>query len=1670
MNKAVILSLSAVCLASLAKPAEDPSKHDRLWWLNLQAPTQQGFYGTFVKVENGYVVIKTRTGETKRIIAGNLGWTDLAYVQRQQTRFPKTIKTRKEPKDGKPLIDLDASKLATAKISKWPNKGSIGGAFHAANMSLPVVKMAGRKAVQFYYGPWNLPLEFPTMIADFKAPASIAKNGPFTVSAWLYNPSALGVDMTRETVLSWHNIAGDDGTDIGYGQEGRYAHEKSQLGGAYLGAYGGFGFPDAVWPMLNQWHHIVYVFDGKRDGSIRFYIDGKLAADRQFRRSILLKPATEIGKSGATLRADLYLRDKEPVPVTVLVGEVDNHFLRGKESWTVVKDLGKQGPGLISAKIDGLKPGKRYFYRFYAVAPNETRWSDGAGSFVTATDKTPGKNLPKDNDKLMFLGSSFGSLWDWASRPRFTYTGGISSLKLFNRALSNNQVLALCKQEGAKPSKGSLSRLTGEGQGGGVARQEREQLSAYFQPEFDGLVSEPFPSTIVQSGAYGKLMEAVGQVVISGPDCPDEAMRRCSYTMSKMLYKRPDIVEAMNAMNCGATLDYPGMKQGAWSEMITQAYGNIMTFEVDPTFYWGINIMFHEMGHQFHMYGAEMVEDNYRKRLFDIFWKNKLDQRWIGDYGGFNIWEYMAVVASQFCSDGDPEDYIIKRETFRRIDPPMFYFLEKYWPGDKMVELLAGEGMSVDVAGKVRSWKNQGGLEYWGRFGLAQHERSVGSFIASGKPKVATVAGLSAVSLTPSDSLKWNCKTRECLIGNHAWSVEGWFQAEPGAKGQIMRWGNATDFVQLNWGSLSLGKKRSLKWNQTPSDGKWHHVVVAYTGGGLADKFGLIKVYIDGFLNSSLSAKLNLPTGQSITVGGGFSGSINQLRIFDYELSGLQLKGYYDEQKTAFNGEMPMAGGRLLVNLDATKLAPRPVFQSRPLYPESTGKKWLRSWANYGTLGGKLVNDAKGGDSQPMPEMVDGLDAISFDGNDRMVSSFPLAGQPIGAIDGWVYRSQTDEGSAILQWGTLKLSSKQLPINKWSHVTLNMAKNDAPISVDSKQVDKVSATLGRADRLNIGAEWDGQKWVNGFKGSISQLRVHTAPLTDQLIQANDEDSMLRMAAHPSPAAGEKIVATRPMKLSWSEGLNDRNSVYDVYFGTSYAKVQNADRKSKAYQGCFAPGKPDRLRPIEEVEDIPVQPQFSPKLEPGKTYYWRIDTLHSGLPAFVGKVWSFSTAKGEVVSLDANDLSNGQIKQWTNKGSAKGSFKAKNWSDVAAPKAYTMDGRKGVDFTSGKCLAGLEPFRLGTADGFTVSTWAYSIQVFDNATLLTIIDMRFNNARNPKSGAFQLGDQKMAFKGDFVKVTEQQHNAPLVNYWNHLAWVYSAKKKTLSLYVNGRLNNSMKVDIPRLVVGKLAVGAAMNPDGKWFDSYPGLIDHLQIYTIELGAHEVRALAAGRKALTVPFYQFDSKDVKEGLVAKWLNSGPAIATLQLPETKPNLPVAETIEGKKAVTFSGDGSFLMSDIATPKETTGMKPLTVEIEAFNPHIEQAETMFSLVPRKAFVPSYLEDWMKRAMEIRYGADAVFTGADSRTLAWDENKAPEAGKWHKIAFVYDGQLHGWGRIFVDGKLVKEKGWYTLSPLAGLPMVVGSAWNTSYGPQEGFSGSIASVKVFDYAKTADELAK
>jgi hypothetical protein len=562
--------------------------------------------------------------------------------------------------------------------------------------------------------------------------------------------------------------------------------------------------------------------------------------------------------------------------------------------------------------------------------------------------------------------------------------------------------------------------------------------------------------------------------------------------------------------------------------------------------------------------------------------------------------------------------------------------------------------------------------------------------------------------------------------------------------------------------------------------------------------------------------------------------------------------------------------------------------------------------------------------------------------------------------------------------------------------------------------------------------------------------VHVGALTSADIRADVANSGLHLASLPQPATGDRVVASRRPALSWTPGVDDGDAPYDVYLGTSASEIAKADAHSRCYMGRFRPG------------------EFKPTLEPGTSYYWRVDPA-GGRRRFVGAEWHFDTCAGAVVDLDASHLTAGPVSSWENLGVAKGRFGSRSWSAVAAPTVHMQDGRKGVDFAGGKCLALVTPQgKISTSNGFTLTAWAYSIQVPDQAAVASWDGSVFGNGRNAKSGAYKSESDAVPFAGPFTKVDDQHTNAPLVNYWNHLAYVYSRKTGKLSIYVDGRLNVEKAVKMPAVLDSRFAIGAALEGDGTWDTSYLGLIDDVRVYPAALSAGEVQDVMGDKPVRSGAMVRLEAARLPFGKLSLWPNEGSLGGAMRLPPVKPQAPQAEVVDGRKAVTFSGGASCLVSDVVTPMAVTRMRPVTIEVWAYNPSVEPAETLFSLAPRKAFAPSYGEDFMRRALELRYGRDVVFTGTDNRTLAWDQGKVPAAKQWHHIAFVYDGALHGWGRVYVDGALYKEKGWYTLSTLPGLPMVVGSAWNTDYGPIEGFTGSLASVKVYDYAKTADEV--
>ncbi|MBN2182241.1 MAG: hypothetical protein JW715_10030, partial [Sedimentisphaerales bacterium] len=132
--------------------------------------------------------------------------------------------------------------------------------------------------------------------------------------------------------------------------------------------------------------------------------------------------------------------------------------------------------------------------------------------------------------------------------------------------------------------------------------------------------------------------------------------------------------------------------------------------------------------------------------------------------------------------------------------------------------------------------------------------------------------------------------------------------------------------------------------------------------------------------------------------------------------------------------------------------------------------------------------------------------------------------------------------------------------------------------------------------------------------------------TRQIIPAGAlQPPMWAMAV--SPANGAVDISQTPT-LQWSAG--DQALEHDVYFGTDYNDVANADITT-----------PDVYRGRQVLDDTTYIPAESP-LGMNQNYYWRIDEVN-GPDMWAGSVWSFTTADFGIVDdfESYNDIAEGQ---------------------------------------------------------------------------------------------------------------------------------------------------------------------------------------------------------------------------------------------------------------------------------------------------------------------------------------------------------------------------------------------------------------------------------------------
>ena len=160
-------------------------------------------------------------------------------------------------------VDLRATN-GSAGAATWINAGAIGNFTRNGSPGL-TNDVAGTGIAGVYFNGTTDFYQGPVSVPDLEGASDRS------VEVWALNPSI----ADEETLVSWSHRGGSpDGSNlsINYG---------SNVGAAGYGAVGHWsgsydvGWPDAAGvPVANEWHHIVYTYDGNR--TINVYVDGAL--------------------------------------------------------------------------------------------------------------------------------------------------------------------------------------------------------------------------------------------------------------------------------------------------------------------------------------------------------------------------------------------------------------------------------------------------------------------------------------------------------------------------------------------------------------------------------------------------------------------------------------------------------------------------------------------------------------------------------------------------------------------------------------------------------------------------------------------------------------------------------------------------------------------------------------------------------------------------------------------------------------------------------------------------------------------------------------------------------------------------------------------------------------------------------------------------------------------------------------------------------------------------------------------------------------------------------------------------------------------------------------------------------------------------------------------------
>ncbi|MFH1718382.1 MAG: LamG-like jellyroll fold domain-containing protein [Planctomycetota bacterium] len=292
-------------------------------------------------------------------------------------------------------------------------------------------------------------------------------------------------------------------------------------------------------------------------------------------------------------------------------------------------------------------------------------------------------------------------------------------------------------------------------------------------------------------------------------------------------------------------------------------------------------------------------------------------------------------------------------------------------------------------------------------------------------------------------------------------------------------------------------------------------------------------------------------------------------------------------------------------------------------------------------------------------------------------------------------RLKTNDGQA-----TSEIKAGTFEVGEWIHGAIWWDGTDMKIYKNGVEVGTLakggtSVALDPAVQAAIGNQPIGAE-NRPFDGIIDDVRIYTRALTEAELQEVMAGPPAPLAAGPDPADGA-ILEQNWANLSWQPGTWAVS--HDVYFGTSFEDVD------QGAEGAFVGNTTSTFL----VVGFPGFP--APEgLQPGTTYYWRVDEVNPDNPdsPWKGVVWSFTLPpRGAYRPIPADGMkfvqTNAQL-SWTAK-----------WGAALFSVYFGTDPIE-VDNATGAVPSGKKTFDPGPLELDTTHYWR--VDSFDGTTWTT----------------------------------------------------------------------------------------------------------------------------------------------------------------------------------------------------------------------------------------------------------------------------------------------------------------------------------------------------------------